>query len=141
MLDSETQTEQIFFKMHWTHFIGKYTILTPKVHNNIYFQTSINEFAYEKFGFFSKTGKNFYNNNSNRFKGKNKLSTTISKKRLSSNKLNINSIEKKSNNNLFKDNILKKKYPFNNLQMIKPLQIVSFTSNNNYPSFDNNNKI
>ena len=142
MLDSETQTEQIFFKMHWTHFIGMYTILTPKVHNNLYFQSSISDFVFEKFGngFFSQTGKYFYNNNTNKFKGKNRLSTAISKKSFSNNKINIKNIDKKPINNLFKDNSFKKKPQLNNLQMNRPLQIVSFLSSNNIPSFDNNNK-
>ena len=31
--DAETQTEEIFFKMHWSHFVGDYPILQGKYQN------------------------------------------------------------------------------------------------------------
>jgi hypothetical protein len=34
MKDESTQTDEIFFRMHWTYFVGKYKILNCRRNNN-----------------------------------------------------------------------------------------------------------
>ena len=34
MVNSQTQTEELFFKMHWSYFIGSYNIITTRVQSN-----------------------------------------------------------------------------------------------------------
>ena len=61
-IDSETQTEEIFFKIHWSYFIGAYPILSPTIYKynnndnynvdnnfNVFTRTSRNNYYYQKF--------------------------------------------------------------------------------------------
>ena len=61
-IDSETQTEEIFFKIHWSYFIGAYPIISPTIYKNnnnenynidnnfnIFTRTSRNNYYYQKF--------------------------------------------------------------------------------------------
>ncbi len=52
MVDSHTQTEDIFFKMHWSFFIGSFHIITAKNTNtNVLNKTStVTDYIFQKYG-------------------------------------------------------------------------------------------
>ena len=56
MVDSHTQTEDIFFKMHWSYFIGSFQILTAKNTNtNILNKTTtVTDYIFQKYGSINK---------------------------------------------------------------------------------------
>ena len=82
MKNAYTQTEEIFFKMHWSYFTGQYKILSSKSKiippNNNYFGLSQNLFGqFKNRNIFnnhsilnSKRHIDFINNNYNKFNGK-----------------------------------------------------------------------
>ena len=112
-----TQTEEIFFKMHWSYFNGKYKIMTcnrrgPDFNNNNFLGISSNLFGQLKNTNFYKKQMNLNNITAlNRFNGS--LNHNIRSHSLN-NKIAVNNqidlpIPKKSNNyNINKDNINKK---------------------------------
>ena len=64
MVDSHTQTEDIFFKMHWSYFIGSFHIITAKNTNtNIFNKTStVTDYIFQKYGSINKKRIKSYKN-------------------------------------------------------------------------------
>ena len=160
MKNEYTQTEEIFFKMHWSYFTGQYKILTCKSRgmNNNYFGFTKNLFGNLK-------NRNIYNNNSllnnkrnadlisnyNKFNGKlnfnnNNLNVVRSKslnnRMIFSGKnkspgINFNRNSNINNNNINKNNIINNYYN----KIINDNKISSNNINNeNNNDEKNNNK-
>ena len=64
MVDSHTQTEDIFFKMHWSYFIGSFHIITAKnTNSNIFNKTStVTDYIFQKYGSINKKRIKSYKN-------------------------------------------------------------------------------
>ena len=62
MKSEYTQTEEIFFKMHWSYFTGQYKILSCKI--RVTFPNNINYFGLSQNLFGQLNNRNIYNNNS-----------------------------------------------------------------------------
>ena len=62
MKSEYTQTEEIFFKMHWSYFTGQYKILSCKTRGTL--PNNINYFGLSQNIFGQIKNRNFYNNNS-----------------------------------------------------------------------------
>ena len=64
MVDSHTQTEDIFFKMHWSYFIGSFHIITAKNTNtNVLNKTStVTDYIFQKYGSINKKRIKSYKN-------------------------------------------------------------------------------
>ena len=141
-----TQTEEIFFKMHWTYFAGQYKIIDcgPRLitNNKNYFGISTNLFGQirTKNDFYKNSVVNNYrnsNNNNNKRYG-NLMKTNRNNENLNiSNNNNMNILRPQSFNNkiIFNKKSLKaedndKNYKFNNL--------LNFSQKNNNIILNNN---
>ena len=128
-----TQTEDIFFKMHWSYFAGQYKIIdaSPKIlPQNNFFSISTNLFGQikTKTDFYKHAVVNNYNNNYNSNKRYNNFEKN------SKNKENFNN-NKNNNNNMRMNNNMRPQ-SFNNKiifnkKNIKQIQNKDNNSNNN----------
>ena len=121
LVNSQTQTEEIFFKMHWSYFIGSYTILSPTSKKNNIIITDV----IEKFG-----NKNF-KKISRRYDyiPRPKFISESSRKKIGNSLFNIGN--KKENNIILNYHILDYTYKTlsNAFQIKYPLQICSYNQN------------
>ena len=150
-IDSETQTEEIFFKIHWSYFIGAYPILSPTIYKynnndnynvdnnlNVFTRTSRNNYYYQKF---SKNNNLKDNNVHNR----NETNSFLYNK---NNNLNNNNNKNfgRGNNNI-SNNYLYHLLKFNGNNLVennnneKNLKIINsnFNSNNSLNNSNNRN--
>ena len=131
-----TQTEEIFFKMHWTYFSGQYKIIdcAPRLipNNKSYFGITTNLFGQlrTKNDFYKNAVINNYNNNNN-----------INNKRY------IKNLNNSNNMNIIRPQSFNNKFIFNK-KNFKPQQQKYDNNKNNNNNFDyliknniNNNKI
>jgi hypothetical protein len=128
MVNSFTQTEELFFKMHWTYFIGSYNIITPRyqANNNSNPVTLITDYRYEKSQnkVIKTTTKNYnITRPKSKTKSKNKIESGFLMKNVYNLNTNDNNYTYKSLSNAFKIN----KSPF---------QILGYNNLNNIKSFD-----
>ena len=132
LIDSQTQTEQIFFKMHWTYFLGTYNIITPKINYKNYLQNNSIDYIFEKkgYGVYLKTRPKTINK------------TNSGKKIINNMKNNFYNFEKKANRNYLSEYSLNlENFNNNHFQAKSPKPINFFYSKNNIIPFDiNNNK-
>ena len=152
-VDSETQTEEIFFKIHWSYFIGAYPILSPTIYKynnndnynidnnnfNVFTRTSRNNYYYQKF---SKNNNLKDNNVHNR----NETNSFLYNKNNLNNNNNNNKNLGRGNNNISNNYLYHLlKFNGNNLQENnnneKNLKIKNsnFNSNNSINNSINNN--
>ncbi len=152
-IDSETQTEEIFFKIHWSYFIGAYPILSPTIYKynnndnynvdnnfNVFTRTSRNNYYYQKF---SKNNNLKDNNVHNR----NETNSFLYNK---NNNLNNNNNKNfgRGNNNI-SNNYLYHLLKFNGNNLVennnneKNLKIINsnFNSNNSLNNSNNRNNV
>ena len=131
-----TQTEEIFFKMHWTYFSGQYKIIdcAPRLipNNKSYFGITTNLFGQlrTKNDFYKNAVINNYNNNNN-----------------SNNKRYIKNLNNSNNMNIIRPQSFNNKFIFNK-KNFKPQQQKYDNNKNNNNNFNyliknniNNNKI
>ena len=128
MVNSFTQTEELFFKMHWTYFIGSYNIITPRyqANNNSNPVTLITDYRYEKSQnkVIKTTTKNY---NITRPKSKTKSKNKIESGFLMKNVYNLN-----NNDNNYTYKSLSNAFKINK----SPFQILGYNNLNNIKSFD-----
>ena len=128
MVNSQTQTEELFFKMHWTYFIGSYNIITPRVqsNNNLKQLNLISDYHYEKSqNKVIKTISKNYNINRPRSNTKNKLKSELLME-------NVNKSINNYKNLNYTYKSLSKAFKINN----SPFQILTFNNLNNVQSFN-----
>ena len=130
MVNSQTQTEELFFKMHWTYFIGSYNIITPRyqTNNNLNQVTLITDYRYEKSQnkVIKTTTKNYnITRPKSKTKIKNKLESGIFMK-------NVNNSNNNDKNLNYTYKSLSNAFKINN----SPFQILTYNNLNNIKSFD-----
>ena len=133
-----TQTEEIFFRMHWTFFVGKYKILTGKKKNNNNNLPNISALPINM----GKMNNNYINPFSHSTIKRNDLLVNAKYKNTNWTKFgnifvderNINHIRKPSGNNnikLLKNNIEEnnRNYSIRDRSNIKPIYLTRFNGN------------
>ena len=144
-INSQTQTEEVFFRMHWSYFIGSFTILSPKNDNNNVYHTSVvtTDYVIEKFGngIIKKSAREYSSI------PKPKLFNENSRKKIGNTLFNIGK-KKDSNINSLNSDILDCTFKSlsNAFQIKSPFQIYSYNHNSysinniNQQSFEKQNK-
>ena len=151
MKNEYTQTEEIFFKMHWTYFAGQYKIIDcgPRLitSNKNYFGISTNLFGQirTKNDFYKNAVVNNYrnNNNLNNKRYTNFIKSNRNNENLNnSNSNNMNILRPQSFNNkiLFnKKNVKQEPNHENNNKNYKINNLLNFSQKNNNNIINNNN--
>ena len=154
--DVGTQTEEIFFKMHWSFFAGDYKILQAKNNNNKFFNRNKSEhnfnfkdFSKNRFSasrerefLFNNNNKNNINNNknNNNYNKNNFLNNYINNSNGISNKFNslYNKFKTNISGNINNNNILSNKKLTKNIPYF-----IKVNQNNNikYQRSDSTKKI